>query len=57
MSGAIGPCISMNNKAGGVSEVEIGVSGTTQWKTCGLYPTTTLGIYFEVSLTDHTFCP
>lgn len=38
----------MNNKSGGISDIEIGVSGTTQWRTCGLYPNTTLAIYFEV---------
>jgi len=48
VSGCIGPCVSMNNKSAAVSEVEIGVSGTTQWKTCGLYPNTTFAVYFEV---------
>ena len=63
MSGCIGPCVSMNNKSGGISEIEIGVSGTTQWKTCGLYPNTTFAIYYEVRLTEiylrlviHAFC-
>ncbi|EGV95399.1 Protein transport protein Sec23B [Cricetulus griseus] len=27
---------------------ELGVGGTSQWKICGLDPTSTLGIYFEV---------
>lgn len=27
---------------------EIGTGGTCQWKICGLSPTTTLAIYFEV---------
>jgi len=40
----------MNNKNGSISEVEIGVSGTTQWRTCGLYPSTTFGLYFEVGI-------
>lgn len=27
---------------------EIGTGGTCQWKICGLDPTTTLALYFEV---------
>ncbi len=27
---------------------EIGTGGTCQWKVCGLDPTTTLALYFEV---------
>lgn len=27
---------------------EIGTGGTCQWKICGLNPTTTLALYFEV---------
>lgn len=48
VSGCIGPCIAMDNKSASVSEIQIGVSGTTQWKTCGLYPNTTFALYFEV---------
>nr|KAF6502481.1 Sec23-like protein A, COPII coat complex component [Molossus molossus] len=48
ISGAIGPCVSLNSKGPCVSENEIGTSGTCQWKICGLSPTTTLAIYFEV---------
>ncbi|EPY82648.1 Sec23 B isoform 7-like protein [Camelus ferus] len=34
---------------GAILEVkELGVGGTSQWKICGLDPTSTLGIYFEV---------
>uniref|UniRef100_A0A665T8M4 Protein transport protein SEC23 n=1 Tax=Echeneis naucrates TaxID=173247 RepID=A0A665T8M4_ECHNA len=46
--GAIGPCISLNSKGSSVSENEMGVGGTTQWKVCSLNPSTTLGMYFEV---------
>ncbi|NXQ04681.1 SC23A protein, partial [Vidua macroura] len=31
-----------------LSEKEIGTGGTCQWKICGLNPTTTLALYFEV---------
>ncbi|XP_055400067.1 protein transport protein Sec23B isoform X2 [Bubalus kerabau] len=48
VAGAIGPCVSLNVKGPCVSENELGVGGTSQWKICGLDPTTTLGIYFEV---------
>uniref|UniRef100_A0AAY5K3H4 Protein transport protein SEC23 n=1 Tax=Esox lucius TaxID=8010 RepID=A0AAY5K3H4_ESOLU len=48
VSGAIGPCVSLNAKGPCVSENELGVGGTTQWKICGLSPSTTLALYFEV---------
>uniref|UniRef100_A0A668RQE5 Protein transport protein SEC23 n=1 Tax=Oreochromis aureus TaxID=47969 RepID=A0A668RQE5_OREAU len=46
--GAIGPCVSLNSKSPCVSENDLGIGGTSQWKVCGLNPSTTLGIYFEV---------
>ncbi|XP_072284650.1 protein transport protein Sec23A [Pyxicephalus adspersus] len=48
ISGAIGPCVSLNAKGPCMSENEIGTGGTCQWKICGLCPTTTLAVYFEV---------
>uniref|UniRef100_G3VJ41 Protein transport protein SEC23 n=1 Tax=Sarcophilus harrisii TaxID=9305 RepID=G3VJ41_SARHA len=48
ISGAIGPCVSLNSKGPCVSENEIGTGGTCQWKICGLNPNTTLALYFEV---------
>uniref|UniRef100_A0A8B9JE81 Protein transport protein SEC23 n=1 Tax=Astyanax mexicanus TaxID=7994 RepID=A0A8B9JE81_ASTMX len=48
ISGAIGPCTSLNAKGPCVSENEIGTGGTCQWKICGLDSNTTLAIYFEV---------
>ncbi|XP_075388490.1 protein transport protein Sec23A [Tenrec ecaudatus] len=48
ISGAIGPCVSLSSKGPCVSENEIGTGGTCQWKICGLSPTTTLAVYFEV---------
>ena len=38
----------MNSKSGNVSETELGIGGTSQWKMCGLYPNTTYAFYFEV---------
>ncbi|CAG03327.1 unnamed protein product, partial [Tetraodon nigroviridis] len=46
--GAIGPCVSLNSKGTCVSENEMGIGGTSQWKICSLNPSTTLGLYFEV---------
>ncbi|XP_010777439.1 protein transport protein Sec23B [Notothenia coriiceps] len=46
--GTIGPCVSLNAKGPSVSENEMGTGGTSQWKICGLNPSTTLAIFFEV---------
>ena len=48
VSGCLGPCVSMNNKAGNVGETEIGVGGTSQWKFCSLTPNTTPVIALEI---------
>uniref|UniRef100_A0A4W3K0E5 Protein transport protein SEC23 n=1 Tax=Callorhinchus milii TaxID=7868 RepID=A0A4W3K0E5_CALMI len=48
IAGAIGPCVTMNSKGPSVSENELGIGGTCQWKVCNLDACTTLGIYFEV---------
>uniref|UniRef100_A0A8C9XRF6 Protein transport protein SEC23 n=1 Tax=Sander lucioperca TaxID=283035 RepID=A0A8C9XRF6_SANLU len=46
--GTIGPCVSLNAKGSCVSENEMGIGGTSQWKVCGINPSTTLALYFEV---------
>ncbi|XP_043220712.1 protein transport protein Sec23A-like isoform X2 [Amphibalanus amphitrite] len=48
VSGCLGPCVSMNNKAANVGETEIGVGGTSQWKFCSLTPNTTPVIALEI---------
>ncbi|XP_021379920.1 protein transport protein Sec23A-like isoform X1 [Mizuhopecten yessoensis] len=48
VSGAIGPCVSLGVKGPAVSDTELGLGGTCQWKLCGLYPSTTLAFFFEV---------
>ncbi|XP_014212408.1 protein transport protein Sec23A [Copidosoma floridanum] len=48
VSGAIGPCVSLNVKGPSVGEQEIGLSGTCQWKFCSLTPSTTTALFFEV---------
>jgi protein transport protein SEC23 len=47
--GMIGPAVGMAKKTPMVSEVEIGLAGTTAWKLCGLTPRTTLALYFEMA--------
>ncbi|KAM8946061.1 protein transport protein Sec23B isoform 3-T3 [Pelodytes ibericus] len=48
ISGTIGPCVSLNVKGPCISENELGVGGTCQWKICSVDPSTTLSVYFEV---------
>ena len=49
LSGAIGACVSANKKDGGcVSDIEMGIGGTSAWKMCTLGPNTTLAVFFEV---------
>ena len=48
VSGCIGPCFSAQMRNSCVSDTEVGVGGTAGWKINGLYPTTTLALFFEV---------
>lgn len=48
VSGAIGSCVSLHIKSNSVSDTEVGVGGTSQWKFCGLNPGNTVGIFFEI---------
>jgi protein transport protein SEC23 len=48
IEGGIGSCVSLNTKNSSVSENEVGMGGTTQWKLCALSPNTTMAIFFEV---------
>jgi protein transport protein SEC23 len=48
VQGCIGSCVSLNVKGPSVSETELGIGGTCQWRMCSLYPNSTLAIYFEV---------
>ena len=49
VSGAIGACYSANKKdSSGVSDMEIGIGGTTAWKFCAMGPNTTASVFFEV---------
>ena len=35
-------------KSPNVSDQEVGLGGTSQWRMCGLYPNTTYAFYLEV---------
>ena len=48
VQGATGPCVSMNVKSPSVSEADIGLGGTCQWKFCTLGTNTTPAIFFEI---------
>ncbi|KAH0793561.1 Sec23/Sec24 trunk domain containing protein [Histomonas meleagridis] len=49
LSGCIGPCSSLNHSNDMVSEKVIGNGGTTEWKLCGLLPSTTLAFFIEIA--------
>ena len=48
VNGIIGPCVSLGTKGAAVSETEIGIGGTCQWKASGLDPSTAFAVYFEI---------
>ncbi|XP_042213684.1 protein transport protein Sec23A-like isoform X2 [Homarus americanus] len=49
IAGALGPCVSAHEKGPNVAEMEIGIGNTTKWKMCGLTPSTTISIFFEIA--------
>lgn len=48
ISGAIGPCASLNKQSQYVGETDVGMGGTSAWKICSLDKSTTLSVIFEV---------
>ena len=48
VSGAIGSCVSLNIKGPCVSDQEIGMGNTCQWKICTFGPNSTIALFFEV---------
>lgn len=48
IEGGIGSCVSLNVKNASVSDNEIGMGNTVQWKACGLNANTTFAFFFEV---------
>lgn len=49
VSGLIGPLVSMDKKSPNVSDNQIGIGGTCQWRLCHIDPLSTIGAYFEVA--------
>ncbi|KIV96928.1 protein transporter sec23 [Exophiala mesophila] len=49
VTGLIGHAVSANKKSSSVSETECGIGNTSAWKMCGIDPTSSYGIYFEVA--------
>lgn len=48
VQGAIGACVSLNVKGAAVSDTEIGMGNSVQWKMCTFTPSTTIALFFEV---------
>lgn len=49
IQGGIGSCVSLNVKNQNVSDTEIGMGNTVQWKLCTMTPNTTMALFFEVA--------
>jgi protein transport protein SEC23 len=49
VTGLIGHAISMNKKSASVGETECGIGNTCSWKMCGIDPSSSYGIYFEIA--------
>ncbi|EEB08026.1 GTPase activating protein Sec23b [Schizosaccharomyces japonicus yFS275] len=49
VAGLVGHATSVNKKASNVSDVSIGLSGTSTWKMCSLSPSSCFAIYFTIA--------
>ncbi|XP_055625918.1 protein transport protein Sec23A isoform X1 [Toxorhynchites rutilus septentrionalis] len=49
IEGGIGSCVSLNVKNASVSDSEIGMGNTAQWKLCTMSPNSTMAFFFEVA--------
>ncbi|KAH6654937.1 hypothetical protein BKA67DRAFT_591570 [Truncatella angustata] len=49
VTGLIGHAVSMNKKSTSVGETECGIGNTCAWKMCGIDPTASYGVYFEIA--------
>ncbi|XP_013192170.1 protein transport protein Sec23A isoform X2 [Amyelois transitella] len=56
ITGAIGSCVSLNVKGPCVSDQEVGMGNTSEWKMCTFTPSTTMAIFFEV-VNQHAAVP
>jgi protein transport protein SEC23 len=53
ISGAIGPVKSLHKTGSSVSDITVGVGGTSAWSLGGTDPTTTVAVYFDISNTGN----
>ncbi|KAI9668671.1 MAG: GTPase-activating protein S23 [Trizodia sp. TS-e1964] len=49
VTGLIGHAVSLNKKSSSVGETECGIGNTCSWKMCGINPTSSYGVYFEIA--------
>ncbi|KAJ5996047.1 hypothetical protein N7499_007637 [Penicillium canescens] len=49
VTGLIGHAISLNKKSSSVGETECGIGNTCAWKMCGIDPSSSYGVYFEIA--------
>ena len=49
VTGLIGHAVSLNRKSNSVGETECGIGNTCAWKMCGIEPTSSYGVYFEIA--------
>ena len=49
VTGLIGHAVSMNKKGTNVGETEVGIGNTSSWKMCGIDPSASYGVYFEIA--------
>ena len=49
VTGLIGHAVSLNKKSPSVGETECGIGQTSSWKMCGIDPTASYGVYFEIA--------
>ncbi|KAI1910606.1 GTPase-activating protein S23 [Ophidiomyces ophidiicola] len=49
VTGLIGHAVSLNKKSSSVGETECGIGNTCSWKMCGINPSSSYGIYFEIA--------
>ncbi|KAJ5342691.1 hypothetical protein N7541_011815 [Penicillium brevicompactum] len=49
VTGLIGHAISLNKKSSSIGETECGIGNTCAWKMCGIDPSSSYGVYFEIA--------
>lgn len=49
VTGLIGHAVSLNKKSSSVGETECGIGNTCAWKMCGIDPSSSYGVYFEIA--------